>query len=49
MDPLVHGDGQPGSLIEVGGDVSQVGGVVVLNMRRLNCHTVGGEGGRGED
>ena len=45
MDPLVHGDGQPGGLIEVGVDVSQVGGVVVLNMRRLNCHTVGRGGG----
>ena len=45
MDPLVHGDGQPGGLIEVGVDVSQVGGVVVLNMRRLTCHTVGRGGG----
>ena len=35
MDSLIHGDGQPGGLVEVGVDVSQVGGVVVLNTRML--------------
>ena len=33
VDSLVHGDGEPGGLVEVGVDVSQVGGVVVLNKR----------------
>ena len=33
MDSLIHGDGQPGGLVEVGVDVSEVGGVVMLNTR----------------
>ena len=37
MNSLIHGDGQPGGLVEVGVDVSEVGGVVMLNMRILNC------------
>ena len=41
MDPLIHGDGQPRCLVEVGVDVSQVGGVVMLNMRMLNSHSEG--------
>ena len=40
VDPLIHGDGQPGCLVEVGVDVSEVGGVVMLNMRMLNSHSV---------
>ena len=40
VNPLIHGDGQPGCLVEVGVDVSEVGGVVMLNMRMLNSHSV---------
>ena len=40
VNPLIHGDGEPGCLIEVGVDVSEVGGVVMLNMRMLNSHSV---------
>ena len=44
MDSLIHGDGQPGGLVEVGVDVSQVGGVVMLNTRGgLDCLTVRGD------
>ena len=45
VDPLIHGDGQPGCLVEVGVDVSEVGGVVMLNMRMLTCHSVKEVGG----
>ena len=40
VNPLIHGDGQPGCLVEVGVDVSEVGGVVMLNMRMFNSHSV---------